>query len=192
MLERRCPSSIGRWAKLTDNGTTIDAIINVHPVHTLHCRAAHELAPGARLFGTQRHPEQALEPPWEADCIEDGATQAQFSELAFSVPEGLDLVTSDDNVHAASVLVRHRGSAIVHVDDKLMVLAAPGLLRHVLPQSRLRFHPMLAKALRPRAGAASDFTAWARGLAESWAEHGSCARRTRPCAGSRRMAGMTK
>jgi hypothetical protein len=155
--------------KLTDNGAAIDAIINVHPFHTLHCRAAHDLAPGARLFGTQRHREQAPELPWEADHIEDGATQAQFNELTFSVPDGLDLVTSDDNVHAASVLVRHRASGIVHVDDTLMVLAAPGLLRHVLPQSRLRFHPMLAKALQPRAGAANDFTAWARSLAESWA-----------------------
>ncbi|QJR05833.1 hypothetical protein HH800_26715 (plasmid) [Sphingobium yanoikuyae] len=155
--------------KLTDNGAAIDAIINVHPFHTLHCRAAHEVAPGARLFGTQRHRDQAPELPWEKDRIEDGATQAQFDELAFSVPDGLDLVTSDESVHAASVLVRHRPSGIVHVDDTLMVLAAPGLLRYVLPQSRMRFHPRLAKALQHRAGAADDFTSWARGLAESWA-----------------------
>lgn len=155
--------------KLTDNGAAIDAIINVHPFHTLHCRAAHELAPGARLFGTQRHRDQAPELPWQKDRIEDSATQAQFEELEFSVPDGLDLVTSDDSVHAASVLVRHRASGIVHVDDTLMVLAAPGLLQHVLPQSRLRFHPMLAKALQPRVGAADEFTAWARVIAERWA-----------------------
>lgn len=154
---------------LTDGGAAIDAIINVHPFHTLHCRAAHLLAPQARLFGTSRHREQAPELPWESEIIEDPATQAKFKELDFSVPAGLDLVTPDDRVHAASVLVRHRQSGIVHVDDTLMVLAAPGLLRMVLPQSRLRFHPMLAKALQARPGAADDFATWARDLANRWA-----------------------
>lgn len=160
----------GALLNLTDGGAAIDAIVNVHPFHTLHCKAAHELAPKARLFGTQRHREQAPELPWEPGLIEDIATQSEFGELAFSIPDGLDLVTADDRVHAASVLVRHRASGIVHVDDTLMVLAAPGFLRDVLPQSWLRFHPMLAKALQPRAGAADDFAAWARALAEIWAD----------------------
>lgn len=154
---------------LTDGGAAIDAIINVHPFHTLHCRAAHLLAPQARLFGTARHREQPPELPWESEIVESPATQAQFEELDFSVPAGLDLVTRDDRVHAASVLVPHRESGIVHVDDTLMVLAAPGLLSTVLPQSRLRFHPMLAKALQARPGAADEFASWARDLANRWA-----------------------
>ncbi|WP_404478962.1 hypothetical protein [Novosphingobium sp. BL-52-GroH] len=155
--------------KLTGNGAAIDTIINVHPFHTLHCAAVHELAPHARLFGTRRHREQAPKLPWEEELMEDAETQRQFGDLDFSVPAGLDLVTGDDSVHAASVLVRHRESGIVHVDDTLMVLAAPGLLGHVLPQSRLRFHPMLGKALQERPGAADDFAAWARHLAHEWA-----------------------
>jgi len=155
--------------KLTGNGEAIDTIVNVHPFHTLHCSAAHELAPSARLFGTRRHREQAPELPWEDAAIEDAATQARFEGLDFSVPAGLDLVTGDDSVHASSVLVRHRESGIVHVDDTLMVLAAPGLLGRVLPQSRLRFHPMLGKALQHRSGAADDFAAWFGDLARDWA-----------------------
>lgn len=155
---------------LTDNGETIDAIINVHPFHTLHCQAAHELAPKARLFGTQRHRAQAPELPWEESIIEAAATQATFDEREFEVPAGLDLVTDDDSVHAASVLVRHRKSRIVHVDDTLMVLEAPGVLGHILPQSRMRFHPKLEKALQTRPGAADDFAAWASSLAEIWAD----------------------
>lgn len=154
---------------LTNNGRAIDTIINVHPFHTLHCTFAHEIAPHARLYGTQRHREQVPELPWERDVMEDPATQALFDDLDFSVPAGLDLVTADDSVHASSVLVRHRPSGIVHVDDTLMVLAAPGMLGHILPQSRLRFHPMLAKALQQRPGAADDFAAWARALAHDWA-----------------------
>ncbi|MET1754198.1 hypothetical protein ABVV53_01780 [Novosphingobium sp. RD2P27] len=155
---------------LTDNGAAVDAIINVHPFHTLYCRVAHRLAPTARLIGTRRHREQVPELPWESGVIEDVATQAEFAaELDFAVPSGLELVTSDDSVHASSVLARHRASGIVHVDDTLNVLAAPGLLKHILPQSRLRFHPMLGKALQARPGAANAFAGWARDLASQWA-----------------------
>jgi len=155
--------------RLTDDGAAIDAIVNVHPFHTLHCRTVHELAPSARLFGTRRHHDEAPDLPWEPGFIEDPSTQEAFvADLDFSVPDGVDLVTSNDSVHAGSVLVRHRVSGIVHVDDTFSVLAGPGALGKVLPQSRLKFHPMLSKALQPRAGAADDFVGWAQHLAESW------------------------
>lgn len=157
--------------RLTDNGTAIETIVNVHPFHTLHCRAVHELAPHARLIGTRRHREQAPRLPWQDGAIEDAATQAEFADdLDFSVPDGVDLVTPDDSVHAGSVMVRHRESGIVHVDDTINVLAAPGPLGKVLPQSSLKFHPMLGKALQKRAGAAGDFARWARGIAGDWAD----------------------
>ncbi|OYX67265.1 MAG: hypothetical protein B7Y88_00380 [Sphingomonadales bacterium 32-64-17] len=160
-----------RLVKLTDNGAAIDAIINVHPFHTLHCSKMHELFPGARMIGTARHKRQAPDVDWDDDDIEDASTQAEFAQdLDFSVPAGLDLVTGDDSVHAASVLVRHKASGVVHVDDTLTVLAAPGALKPLLPQSRLKFHPKLADALQPRAGAADDFARWAIDLASDWGE----------------------
>ncbi|TDH38533.1 hypothetical protein E2A64_05370 [Pseudohoeflea suaedae] len=155
---------------LTDGGQAIEAIINVHPFHTLHCTAVHRLLPHARLIGTGRHHRKAPELPWEQGIIEDKATQAQFAEdLDFSVPAGVDLVCANENVHFSSVLVRHRESGIVHVDDTIMVLAAPGLLGKLLPQSRLRFHPTLAKALQDRPDASDDFEKWARDIADRWA-----------------------
>lgn len=156
---------------LTDRGTAIEAIINVHPFHTLHCRAMHELAPSARLIGTGRHKAHVSELPWEDGVIEDAATQSEFADdLEFSVPGGVDLVPDDDSVHAGSVLVRHRKSGIVHVDDTLNVIAAPGILKRILPQSNLKFHPTMPKALEKHSGAADAFAAWARDLAESWSD----------------------
>ena len=161
----------GELLQLTDGGRAIEAIINVHPFHTLHCRSGHELAPHARLIGTRRHRQQDSDLPWDSQVIEDAETQAAFSEdLAFTRPDGVDLVTDDDDVHAGSVLVRHERSAIVHVDDTLNVIAAPGFLGRLLPQSRLKFHPMLPKALQPRSDAADAFSGWARALAENWSE----------------------
>ena len=155
---------------LTDGGRAIEAVLNVHPFHTLHCAAIHALLPHARLFGTRRHHRQAPDLPWEAEFIEDTATRDAFAEdLAFSVPEGVDFVCGDDSVHVASVLVRHRQSGIVHVDDTINVLAAPGLIGKLLPQSKLKFHPQLSKALQKRPGAADDYARWARDLADEWA-----------------------
>lgn len=154
---------------LTDGGRKIEAVINVHPFHTLHCGVIHELLPHARMIGTRRHREQAPELPWEAAVIEQSATQQEFAEdLEFSVPGGVDFVSLEDHVHVSSVLVRHRGSGIVHVDDTINVFAAPGFLGKLLPQSKLKFHPRLAKALQKRAGAADDYEQWARDIAARW------------------------
>ncbi|WP_313206864.1 hypothetical protein [Stenotrophomonas sp.] len=172
VLDSYTPSETQRQALLglTAGGTLVDAIINVHPFHTLHCEPLHQLLPAARLIGTRRHLQRAPQLPWDPQVIEDVATQADFADdLDFTIPAGLALVPADDNVHASSVLVRHRRSSIVHVDDTLSVLAAPGVLGKWLPQSRLKFHPTLSRALQPEAGAAEAFERWARALSERWA-----------------------
>ena len=50
---------LGQVRELTDDGKDVDAIINVHPFHTIHVAAAHQQFPAARLFGTARHVQQA-------------------------------------------------------------------------------------------------------------------------------------
>ncbi|MDM7955782.1 hypothetical protein [Blastomonas sp.] len=156
---------------LTDGGALVDAIINVHPFHTLHCAALHSVLPGARLIGTRRHHAERPELRWEPGVIEDPAAQAEFAEdLEFSTPRGVDFISADDKVHVASVLVRHRPSGIVHVDDTINVLEPPALLSAILPEPRLRFHPMLGKALEKRPGAADDYANWALELARAWAD----------------------
>lgn len=155
---------------LTEQGRLVDAIINLHPFHTLHCNALRAVLPDARLIGTRRHHAQLPGLTWDPGCIEDASTQAEFADdLAFSVPCGVDFISADDSVHVASVLVRHRASGIVHVDDTINVLKPPALLSAVLPAPRLRFHPMLAKALQKRPGAADEYATWARDLARTWA-----------------------
>lgn len=46
---------------LTGQGELVDAIINLHPFHTIHCRALVDALPGARLIGTRRHLTQLPE-----------------------------------------------------------------------------------------------------------------------------------
>ena len=55
---------------LTNDGRDIDAILNVHPFHTIHVRRTHEQFPQAKLYGTARHVAKLPELPWEQECIE--------------------------------------------------------------------------------------------------------------------------
>lgn len=163
----------GRHAllELTAGGAQVDSVVHVHPFHTMHVEATHRLFPAATLYGTARHRSRAPALPWAGSPVETWGDAHPFAELVeLSVPDGVDFVCPDERVHVASVLVRHRASRVVHVDDTFNVLAAPGPLRGLLGQSSLRMHPMLRHALRPVAGAADAYAAWARGLASRWAD----------------------
>ncbi len=147
--------------ELTDDGNAVEAILNLHPFHTVHCAAMHRDFPNAKLYGTERHAERAPDLPWEALRTDHKELHEKYSQdLDFSVPRGVQFVTSNENVHFSSVLAYHRASRTIHVDDTLMFMR--------FPWRRVSFHPTLRLALEQRAGAAADFRTWAEELAESW------------------------
>jgi hypothetical protein len=158
-----------RVLELTNGGKDIEAILNVHPFHTVFARKMHERFPDARLYGTARHLSRFPELPWEAERTEDPALHAMFADdFHFSVPRGVDFISSNENVHFSSVLVLHQASKSIHVDDTLMYIRFPKAARLLGRTDSLTFHPTLGKALQKRAGAARDFRQWAEGLAERW------------------------
>jgi hypothetical protein len=152
----------------TNDGADIEAIINLHPFHTMHVERAHEQYPQAKLYGTLRHLEKFPDLPWESCVSESDECALLFAgDLDFSVPEGVDFISSNEHLHFSSVLAYHRASRTIHADDTFMYLKLPGLLGKLRP-AQLSFHPTLAKTLERRPGAAQDFRDWARQLAERW------------------------
>ena len=132
---------------------------------------SHRLYPDASLYGTARHHKLAPSLPWSPVPVEDWKDDHPLGDLFdLSVPDGVEFVSADERVHVASVLVRHRQTRIVHVDDTFNVIAAPGVLRDVFPVSSLRMHPMLGRALKKEAGSANAYAAWATALAAGWAD----------------------
>ena len=155
----------------TDDGKRIDAVLNVHPFHTVHCEFAQDFVPHARLIGTRRHHLRSPELNWDPALIEDAATQDEFSDtLEFSIPAGIELIPDDESVHVGSIIARHRASRIVHVDDTLNAFDLPSLVEKIMSGPDLRFHPKLADGLEKRAGAADDYIAWAKRLGAAWRE----------------------
>ena len=154
---------------LTEGGSKIEAILNLHPFHTVHVEAVHQRFPAAKLYGTQRHKDRFPDLPWESDTTDSNELHQRFvDDLVFSVPAGVDFISNNDKVHFSSVLAFHQGSGTIHVDDTFNYIPPSGLLRLTPLADMLSFHPTLAKALLPRAGAAAEFNEWAEGLIECW------------------------
>ena len=158
-------------AELTNGGADVVAILNLHPFHTIHVGRMHQHFPDAKLYGTARHVSRFPELPWQAELTESAELHSIFAEdFDFSVPRGVDFISSNENVHFSSVLAFHRASKTIHVDDTLMYVRLPKVARVFGRPDLLSFHPTLSKALERRAGAAADFQQWAEGLAERWCE----------------------
>jgi len=156
---------------LTNGGEDVEAILNLHPFHTVHVQAMHERYPNARLFGTTRHLSRFPDLPWQEKLTESPALHATYAkDFEFSVPRGVDFVSANENVHFSSVLAFHRASKTIHVDDTLMYVRLPLPMRLVGFADLLSFHPTLKQALEKRAGAAEDFRQWAEELANRWRE----------------------
>ncbi len=149
----------------------IEAIINLHPFHTIHVEAMAQQYPGARLYGTARHHERFPDLDWDPLLSEDPEMHALYGEdFDFSVPAGVDFIASDEKVHFSSVLALHRRSATLHVDDTLMYIKLPRLLGLLGKRDVLSFHPTLSMALEKREGAAAEFRQWAETLVEDWGD----------------------
>jgi hypothetical protein len=155
------------WMKrLTRDGEDLEAVLHLHPFHTVHVRAANALFPQAKLYGTARHVSMFGDLPWESLRTEDAELHRAFADdLEFSVPRGVDFVSRDPNLHFASVLAVHRASKTLHVDDTLIYMRLPLLFR-LFGVDVTRLHPTLAKVLEPRPDAVSEFRAWTRELLE--------------------------
>ena len=82
------------------------------------------------------------------------------------MPNGVDLIPDNENVHFSSVLAYHTHSRTLHVDDTLMMVKLPRLMALCGMRDYVGLHPTLAQALEKRAGATTDFRLWLESLAQ--------------------------
>lgn len=153
----------------TNDGADIEAILNLHPFHTVHCARMHRDFPNAKLYGTARHLDKFPDLPWESELTEKIALHDRYSDiLDFTVPRGVDFISKNESVHFSSVLAYHPASKTIHSDDTLMYLNLPFPLNLFGPSHPISFHPTLGQALEKREGAAAEFRQWADELTDNW------------------------
>ena len=166
----------------TDGGEQLEAVINLHPFHTLHVPAIYQWYPHVTHYGTERHHRMFPDLPWAETYSEDPALRERYcDDFDFTVPRGVDFISADESVHFSSVLAYHPASKTIYSDDTLIYLRLPQVARWLGLGDSVSFHPTLAKALEQRAGAAQEFRNWARELIDSWgAAENLCAAHTAP------------
>lgn len=156
---------------LTDNGAKLDAVLNLHPFHTLHVENMRRDFPNAKFYGTTRHHTRFPDIDWQPELCESDDFAALFAEdLEFSVPKGVHFISKNEKVHFASVMAYHPISRTIHVDDTLTFIRPPKLLAGLGMGERVGFHPTLKHVLIRKPGATDDFRSWARDLAERWGD----------------------
>lgn len=144
----------------TSQGADVEAIVHLHPFHTLHVESVARLFPGAKLFGTARHKARAPQLAWEEVTTDEQAFHRLYAQdFEFSVPRGVEFIPQNEHLHFSSVLATHRESRTLHVDDTLTWNPLPLV-------GGLMFHPTLKQVLHRREGAAAEFREWAHELIE--------------------------
>lgn len=155
--------------RLTDGGRAVEAVLNLHPFHTLHCQWARQTFRHAKFYGSDRHKRMFPAIDWEQPNVEHPQVAALYADtLDFSLPRGVDYISANERVHFSSLLALHRASESIHVDDTLSYLRFPFPISVVKRETGLFFHPTLAKALKPQAAAADEFRDWVKELAARW------------------------
>ena len=137
---------------LTNNGQDVEAVLNVHPFHTVYCAQMAKDFPQATFYGSSRHHKKIPEVRWADDLVESDAVAERYPELKFSI-------------HAGSLLAYHPASQSLHVDDTFMSPPIK-LLEAVLPE--LILHPTTKKALKDKPNAGAQYCDWATNLAHEW------------------------
>lgn len=150
---------------LTNNGQDVEAVLNLHPFHTVHCAQMAKDFPQATFYGSSRHHKKVPEVQWADDLVESDAVAERYPELKFSLSQGVHYIAPNEMIHAGSLLAFHPASKSLHVDDTFMSPPTK-LLEAVLPE--LLLHPTTKKALKNEPNAGKEYCDWASNLANDW------------------------
>ena len=150
---------------LTNEGKDVEAVLNLHPFHTVHCAQMVTDFPNAIMYGSSRHREQVPEVDWAPEMVESDVITGRYPELEFSLPEGIYYIAPQDDVHSGSLLAYHPASKSLHVDDTF-VTPPFDHLRDDMPV--ISIHPRTKDALKDEPNAVEQYYNWAIDIAKKW------------------------
>ncbi|CAF0778367.1 unnamed protein product [Adineta steineri] len=159
--------------RLTDNGAKIEAVIGVHPFHTLAFPAFYEAYPNAKYYGTPRHIRRLTTIPWAGSLDDCNIRKKWEPEIEMRIPAGAEFVNPlpESSNHFVSVFVFHRPSRTLHVDDTIIYGDHPGFLLKLtgFKHGTMAFQPSIKGAgLYPTAEAPFEFRDWMKTLLNDW------------------------
>lgn len=164
--------------ELTENGTLIEAVLGVHPFHTLFFPAFQQFYPNAAYYGTPRHLRNFPELKWTGSLGDAECRSLWESEQVFMrIPAGSDFeFPPAEDVHFSSVVVFHAPSKTLHVDDTINYFHGAGWILRMLGKKDhlMEFWP-LEKGLTHTPEAPGLFKEWVEQLLLDWDFENLCA-----------------
>ncbi|XP_037040281.1 uncharacterized protein LOC119077195 isoform X2 [Bradysia coprophila] len=160
--------------QLTSNGSNIEAVVAVHPFHTLAYSAFHKLYPNVKYYGTPRHLRKISEIHWagQLDADENKELLSKWApEVELRIPDGAEYYNPRPEAinHFVSVFVYHSKSKTLHVDDTLIYIETSiWPINLLLQPGSLIFHPSLIIGLKPDAEAPLQFHKWMNQILKDW------------------------
>lgn len=162
---------------LTENGSLIEAVLGVHPFHTLFFPAFQQLYPNATYYGTPRHLRNFPDMKWEGSLGEETVRALWEGEEVFMrIPAGAEFDAPQEDVHFSSVVVFHAPSKTLHVDDTINYFHGSGwVLRLLGKKDNLMEFWMLHKGLDHTAESPGLFKEWVESIIQDWDFDNICA-----------------
>eukprot|EP00457_Paulinella_chromatophora_P006800 gb/GEZN01006819.1/.p1 GENE.gb/GEZN01006819.1/~~gb/GEZN01006819.1/.p1 ORF type:complete len:454 (-),score=48.90 gb/GEZN01006819.1/:202-1563(-) len=158
--------------ELTNGGKGIEAVLCLHPFHTLWIPAFHKQYPHSKLYGCPRHLKKLPSIPWAGNLGEAKTLSLFEPDLFLRIPPGIEFADPKPSAsnHFSSVVAFHPRSKTIHVDDTFTYHSNPGaiLRRRGVKPNTMRFHMSMDKSLLPDPAAPRLFQRWVRALLEEW------------------------
>ena len=161
---------------LTDNGTLIEAVIGVHPFHTLFFPSFHQQYPTASYYGTPRHLRNFQDISWKGSLLDEEVRSLWEGEGVFMrIPDGAEFDTPAEDNHFSSVLVYHERSRTLHVDDTINYLTDVGFILRLLGKNGKMEFWQLEKGLYHTEEAPRQFREFIERIIHDWDFDNICA-----------------
>ncbi|CAF3700073.1 unnamed protein product [Rotaria socialis] len=132
---------------LTSNGDNIEAVIGVHPFHTLSFPSFYQAYPKAAYYGTPRHLRRLTGISWAGDLNDSSVRKQWEPDVEMRIPAGAEFINPqpESTNHFISVFVYHSASQTLHVDDTIMYTEKPGFLLRLMGcrDGAIAFHPAI-------------------------------------------------
>ena len=148
--------------QLTENGSLIEAVLGVHPFHTLFFPSFRKMYPNASYYGTPRHLRNLPDMNWSGS-LGDESTRSLWEEegIFMRIPDGAEFENPREDVHFSSVVLFHSPSKTLHVDDTINYFENSSLpLRLLGKKDGLMEFWMLEKGLDHTSDSPVKFKTW--------------------------------
>ncbi|KAJ3384029.1 hypothetical protein HDU84_003230 [Entophlyctis sp. JEL0112] len=156
---------------LTQNGELLEAVVATNAHHTLAFEAFNQYYPSAAFYGTPRHIRKFSSIPWKGDVSDKLVLTMWDSEIAMKNTDvGIvwDVPTVPEFNHFPGMLVYHRATKTMLVDDCYIVAENGGPLMKLALGGSIAFHPKFIEALSDEKDAPAKFYSWMSAFLDEW------------------------